>query len=109
LVFPPAGAVETLAPGATWSANAKNPCSLFAFGENDPTGFETLKVIVSENPFPADMLTQTGIRTTKDVRGADSLLTKMLAQAGSNTRTSGLGGGSVGDWATVDVNYNVVP
>jgi hypothetical protein len=107
LAYPQIGQHEALAAGKTWSPNAANPCALFAFSPTDPTGFETVKVIFSESPFPAELLEVRGTRNA-NAPGGNSLLARLIDQAGSNTRTA-LGGGSVGDWTTLEVSYNVVP
>jgi len=100
------GAHESIGRNAVWSVNGGNRCTLYHFTPESPTGFEMIKIIVSENQFAAELLTSSGVRSGA---GSDSLLGQMLMQARDNTRATLGGGGSVGDWATIDLTYNVVP
>jgi hypothetical protein len=106
LIFPVRGANEQIAAGQTYLTSQGNPCWLLTFAPNSPTGFETVKVLVSEKPVQADLLISTGIRG----RGADSFLDKLLRQAGSNTRSDRLSAvNEIDDWAAFSIDYTVVP
>jgi hypothetical protein len=106
LLFPVQGANEQIAARSSYLTSQGNPCWLLSFSPDSPTGFETVKVLVSERPVQADLLISPGIRAA----GADSFLDRLLRQAGSNTRSERLGGdNTIDDWAAFDLDYRVVP
>ena len=107
LLYPAAGARETLKPGVTLVTNASDACQTYAFDTTAPMGAETIKVIASESEIQADLLLQPGIKNSRS--GADSPLEKLLRQAGGNTRGPRPFQGPVADWWAYNLEYTVVP
>ena len=107
LLYPPRNARESVFPNTILSTNLGNACLIYAFDADAPVGFETIKVIASQNPIEADLLTQSGIKGNE--RSGGSPLERMLVQAGGNTRGPKPFNGSVADWAAINFDYVVVP
>lgn len=107
-IFPPAaGARETLPAGATYS-NSGTCEMLFHFDETSPLGRETIKVIATEKELPIDDLTQSGVRGADEI-DPRSPLESLFVQAMTQHRSKPLVAGRAADWATVNVEYEVVP
>ena len=106
LLYPPRNARESLAPNATLATNLGNACLTYAFDADAPVGLETIKIIATQNPIEADLLTQSGIKGVE--RSGGSTLERMLVQAGGNTRGAKPFNGSVADWAAINFDYVVV-
>ncbi len=70
-----------------------------------PAGVETLKVIATKQEFPASLLSQGSITGG---RGAGSPLEQLLRQASTGKR-SGAVSFAVSDWATKNINLEIVP
>jgi len=108
LLYPTQNAKETLKPNLPFTSLAASGCyGIFQVGkpEDTPLGKETLKLIASTQPFPAELLTSPAIAkaTTRD----GSALAKLLSQTTTNQR-SGPIEISVSDWVTQDINIEIV-
>ncbi|MGI8848986.1 MAG: hypothetical protein ACR2HT_02325, partial [Pyrinomonadaceae bacterium] len=68
-------------------------------------GKETLKLIATTEPFPAELLTSPAVAKAATRDG--SALSKLLSQTATNQR-SGPIEISVSDWVTKDINIEIV-
>ncbi len=108
LLYPAQNAKETLKPNLLFTSVAAAGCyGIFQVGkpEDTPLGKETLKLIVSTQPFPAELLTSPAI--AKATQRDGSALSKLLSQTTTNQR-SGPIEISLSDWATQDINIEIV-
>lgn len=112
VIFPdPVGANEIIKPGSEYLTSGGDCASLLGFPDEEgapaPTGFETVKVIVSERPIAAELLQQSAI--VKQTRGPSNPLEKLLMDSTENVRTRGFGNGSLSfEWAAFNINYVVL-
>lgn len=72
--------------------------------EVSPPGVETIKVIATKQEFPGTLLSQPAIAS----RGTGSPLEQLLTQASTGKR-SGAVAFAVSDWATKNINIEIVP
>ncbi|MBA3335630.1 MAG: DUF4384 domain-containing protein, partial [Acidobacteria bacterium] len=108
LLYPTQNAKETLKPNLPFTSVAASGCyGIFQVGkpEDTPLGKETLKLIASTQPFPAELLTSPAI--AKATQRDGSALSKLLTQTTTNQR-SGPIEISVSDWVTKDINIEIV-
>jgi hypothetical protein len=108
LLYPTQNAKETLKPNLPFTSVAASGCyGIFQVGkpEDMPLGKETLKLIATTEPFPAELLTSPAVAKTATRDG--SALSKLLSQTATNQR-SGPIEISVSDWVTKDINIEIV-
>jgi len=108
LLYPTQNAKETLKPNLPFTSLAASGCyGIFQVGkpEDTPLGIETLKLIASTQPFPAELLTSPAI--AKATQRDGSALAKLLSQTATNQR-SGPIEISVSDWVTKDINIEII-
>ena len=74
--------------------------------EDSPAGVETLKIIATKQEFPAGLLSQPAIAARK--ASSSSPLEQLLRQASTGKR-SGAVSFAVSDWATKNINLEIVP
>lgn len=105
LLFPPEGSAagEKLPAGKTICTIQKDILFNIESPEKSPPGVETLKVIATKQEFPARLLTQGEIMTAR----GGSPLNQLLNQAATGAR-SGTVSFAVNDWATKNINIEIV-
>ncbi|MCY7377473.1 MAG: caspase family protein [Pyrinomonadaceae bacterium] len=106
LIYPVEGAAsgEKLPAGRTICTIQKEILFQIDSPEVSPFGVETLKIIATKQDFPANLLSQPAIAS----RGSGSPLEQLLRHASTGKR-SGAVSFAVSDWATKNINIEIVP
>ncbi len=106
LIYPVEGSAsgEKLRAGSTICTIQKEILFQIDPPELSPPGMETLKIIAVKQEFPGTLLSQPSIAG----RGGNSPFEQLLRQASTGSR-SGAVSFAVSDWATKNINIEIVP